>query len=121
MRGWRGVSAAVVTGLVLAGPAVPAPPACRPTPPDAEGPFYAPYAPARDRSGRGFVVSGVVRSAAGCAAVAGARLEWWSADPRGGYDAGHGRRSGRTTPGATATRPTSPAATPAGRPTSTSG
>jgi len=73
---------------LLVGPAA-GQPACRPTRPDAEGPFYTPDAPERDRTGRGFVVSGAVRSAAGCAALAGARVEWWSANPGGEYDDAH--------------------------------
>lgn len=62
---------------------------CPPTRPDMLGPFYEPGAPERDRTGQGLVVTGVVRSAAGCAPLAGARLEWWSAGPRGEYDAAH--------------------------------
>ena len=64
-------------------------PACTPTRPDAEGPFYVPDAPERAATGRGLVVSGRVRSAGGCAPLAGARLEWWSADARGRYDEAH--------------------------------
>ena len=63
--------------------------ACAPTPPDALGPFYEPNAPERAVTGRGLVVSGVVRSATACRPVPGARIEWWSADPRGDYDTGH--------------------------------
>jgi len=45
--------------------------------------------PERSATGRGLVLTGVVRSAAGCAPLAGATLEWWSADPSGRYDAAH--------------------------------
>ena len=58
---------------------------CSPTPPDMLGPFYKPDAPVRSRTGDGLVVSGTVRSAATCAPMPGARIEWWSADPRGEY------------------------------------
>jgi protocatechuate 3,4-dioxygenase beta subunit len=58
---------------------------CTPTPPDSLGPFYTPNAPERASTGRGLAVSGVVRSAAGCAPVPGARIEWWSADGKGEY------------------------------------
>jgi protocatechuate 3,4-dioxygenase beta subunit len=58
---------------------------CQPTRPDMLGPFYKPDAPARSRTGEGLVVSGVVRSAATCAPLPGARIEWWSADGRGEY------------------------------------
>lgn len=97
MRAW-GSFAAGVLGLALVGPAAQGQPACRPTAPDMEGPFYTPNAPERDRTGRGLVVSGAVRSAAGCAPLPGARLEWWSADPAGGYDDGHRatQRAGET-------------------------
>lgn len=64
-------------------------PACAPTRPDVEGPFYTPNAPERASTGRGLVVAGTVRSAAGCGPLTGARLEWWSANPRGQYDDEH--------------------------------
>lgn len=53
------------------------------------GPFYEPGAPERSATGRGFVVSGVVRSAKGCAPLPAARLEWWSANSSGEYDREH--------------------------------
>lgn len=62
---------------------------CSPTPPDMEGPFYRANAPERASTGRGVVVSGVVRSSAGCRPLAGARIEWWSANSRGAYDDQH--------------------------------
>ncbi len=58
---------------------------CTPTPPDMLGPFYKPNAPERARTGTGIVVTGAVRSAKGCVALPGARVEWWSADERGEY------------------------------------
>jgi len=64
-------------------------PGCKPTRPDAEGPFYKPNAPERTKTGRGLVVTGAVRSASGCGALAGAQIEWWSANPRGEYDDEH--------------------------------
>ncbi len=63
--------------------------ACTPTRPHTEGPFYEPNAPERDRTGRGLVVSGTVRSAFDCALLAKARIEWWSASPGGQYDDEH--------------------------------
>ena len=63
--------------------------ACTSTRPDSEGPFYEPNAPERDRTGRGLVVSGTVRSSVDCALIAGARIEWWSASPGGQYDDDH--------------------------------
>ncbi len=63
--------------------------ACAPTQADMLGPFYEPGAPERAATGRGFVVSGLVRSARGCGALPAARLEWWSANPAGEYDREH--------------------------------
>jgi protocatechuate 3,4-dioxygenase beta subunit len=83
-----GIALSLVLALVQMGPAE-AQPACIPTRPDAEGPFYVPNAPERASTGRGLVVSGVVRSAAACAPLRGARLEWWSTNPRGHYDDDH--------------------------------
>ena len=59
--------------------------ACTPTKADMLGPFYKPDAPERAVTGRGLVVQGAVRSANGCTALPGARLEWWSANGRGEY------------------------------------
>lgn len=70
-------------------PAAGGQPACAPSRPDALGPFYEPNAPERSLTGRGFVVSGTVRSAAGCTPLAGARIEWWAANPAGDYDTEH--------------------------------
>ncbi len=62
---------------------------CKPTAPDALGPFYQPGAPERARVGQGYRLSGVVRSAADCAPIPGARLEFWLAGPDGNYDDAH--------------------------------
>ncbi|MDI6852163.1 MAG: intradiol ring-cleavage dioxygenase [Deltaproteobacteria bacterium] len=62
---------------------------CKPTDPDALGPFYKPNAPRRDRVGQGYVLSGVVKSAETCRPVAGAQLEFWLAGPDGNYDDAH--------------------------------
>ncbi len=62
---------------------------CAPTRADMLGPFYVAGAPARERTGQGLVVTGSVRSAGACAPVPGARLEWWSVNPKGEYDDAH--------------------------------
>lgn len=62
---------------------------CTPTPPDVEGPFYKPSVPLRDQTGTGLIIEGTVRSAAGCEAVPGARVEWWQTAPSGRYDDEH--------------------------------
>ena len=80
---------ALAIALVMAASSAAAQAPCRPTPGDMEGPFYKPGAPARESTGRGFAVSGVVRSAATCRPIAGAHVEWWQASPRGDYDDAH--------------------------------
>lgn len=59
---------------------------CKPTEPDALGPFYKLGAPVRRNVGRGYVLAGKVRSARDCAPVEGAAIELWLAGPDGGYD-----------------------------------
>ncbi|HEV8440407.1 MAG TPA: intradiol ring-cleavage dioxygenase [Methylomirabilota bacterium] len=83
---------AVVIGLAVAlavGASALAQPTCAPTKPDAEGPFYKPGAPVREATGRGLVVSGMVKSAATCEPIKGVRVEWWQANPSGQYDDAH--------------------------------
>ncbi len=63
-------------------------PACPATRADALGPFYRPNAPVRSSVGKGYVLSGTVRSSADCAAIPGARVELWLAGPNG-YDDDH--------------------------------
>ena len=62
---------------------------CRPTRPDSLGPFYEPDAPVRTSVGSGHVLSGAVLAAGGCEPVAGARIEFWLANPEGEYDDAH--------------------------------
>ena len=62
---------------------------CAATPQDAPA-NYVPDAPVRARIGTGgYTFAGAVRSTAGCAPVAGARVEIWLANPDGRYDAEH--------------------------------
>lgn len=78
----------LLVALVFSAAAPPvtgAPATCVPTRPDALGPFYTPGAPLRSRVGSGYVLTGVVRTAAGCGSIAGARLEFWMAGPEGQY------------------------------------
>jgi len=85
--------AALVLGVTLAGVSTPrgatAQTTCAPTRPDMLGPFYVAGAPARELTGHGLVVTGVVRSAGACTPIPGARVEWWSVNPRGEYDDAH--------------------------------
>jgi protocatechuate 3,4-dioxygenase beta subunit len=80
---------ALAIAFVLFGSAPAAAQSCPPTRPDALGPFYVASAPERSKTGQGLVVSGRVRSASGCVPLAGARLEWWSANRDGEYDEAH--------------------------------
>lgn len=68
--------------LTMGGP--PAYP-CTPTAEDAQGPFYREGAPVRSKLGEGYLLTGVVRSAADCAPIEGARIELWMTGPEGDY------------------------------------
>ncbi|MBJ6750079.1 intradiol ring-cleavage dioxygenase [Geomonas sp. Red421] len=59
---------------------------CPPTPWDEIGPFYRPNAPVRDTIGKGYLLSGTVRSSADCSPIPKARIEFWQAGPDGRYD-----------------------------------
>lgn len=86
--GWHGLMLAT---LIVAATATlaSAQSACAPTKADMEGPFYKAGAPVRTETGQGLVVAGAVRSAGACAPIAGARVEWWQANPGGVYDDAH--------------------------------
>lgn len=58
---------------------------CTPTAQDEIGPFYRPDAPHRSTIGSGYLLSGVVRDAADCKPIPGARIEVWQAGPDGAY------------------------------------
>lgn len=58
---------------------------CPPTNPDMLGPFYKPGAPEKSSVGKGYVLSGVVRSSADCHSIKGALIEFWLAGPEGEY------------------------------------
>ena len=64
-------------------------PRCPLTAGDGVDPFYTPNAPVRSRVGSGFVLTGVVRSGIDCAAIPGARVEFWLRRPDGQYDDAH--------------------------------
>jgi protocatechuate 3,4-dioxygenase beta subunit len=87
---WWAVLAVLALGVSPSlAPASDATPVCAPTRPDSLGPFYEPKAPERDSTGQGLVISGTVRSASDCHALGEARIEWWSANAHGDYDAAH--------------------------------
>lgn len=62
---------------------------CVPTPWDEIGPFYRPNAPVRNSIGKGYLLSGTVRSSADCSAIPNARIEVWQTGPSGKYDDAH--------------------------------
>jgi protocatechuate 3,4-dioxygenase beta subunit len=62
---------------------------CIPTEPDSLGPFYKPGAPERSSVGKGYVLSGSVKSARDCSPVRRARIEFWLTGPDGTYDDRH--------------------------------
>ena len=81
--------ALLMVGVLLLAPAAWAQGTCPPTRADMEGPFYKPDAPRREATGKGFAVTGAVKSAGACAPLPGARVEWWQANPGGEYDDAH--------------------------------
>jgi protocatechuate 3,4-dioxygenase beta subunit len=62
---------------------------CTPTPPDMMGPFYKPDAPLRSSVGKGYLITGTVRSSQDCAPIPGAQIELWLTNPEGNYDDRH--------------------------------
>jgi len=62
---------------------------CTPTPWDEIGPFYRPNAPQRNSIGKGYFLSGTVRSAADCRPLHNVRIEIWQVGPDGTYDDAH--------------------------------
>ena len=62
---------------------------CHPTPPDIKGPFYKPGAPLRSLVGKGYVLTGTVKSARDCAPIPKANIELWLTNPEGDYDDSH--------------------------------
>lgn len=82
-------AALLLSGVIHAAAAGDAPLKCKPTPADHPGPFYVPDAPVRAKVGQGYVLRGTVRSAVDCAAIAGAKIEFWLAGPAGSYDDAH--------------------------------
>ncbi len=62
---------------------------CTPTPWDEIGPFYRPNAPERTSIGKGYLLSGTVRSAEDCRPLHNVRIELWQAGPNGSYDDAH--------------------------------
>lgn len=87
---------AVIGSFLFAGPFlhpkgadVAAAPSCRPTPSDAEGPFYVPGAPVRASTGIGLVIRGRLLGAPDCRPLPGGKIEWWQTDRKGRYDEAH--------------------------------
>jgi catechol 1,2-dioxygenase len=62
---------------------------CRPTEPDMLGPFYKPGAPVQTTVGKGYVLTGVVKSSKDCSLLRDARIEFWLTSPLGEYDDEH--------------------------------
>ncbi len=62
---------------------------CPPTAPDMQGPFYKPGAPLRASVGKGYLLTGTVKSAADCVPIPEAAIEFWLVNPQGAYDDAH--------------------------------
>jgi protocatechuate 3,4-dioxygenase beta subunit len=58
---------------------------CAPTRPDQLGPFYEPGAPERSRVGKGYVLTGTVKSTKDCTPIKRAKIEFWLTGPDGDY------------------------------------
>jgi protocatechuate 3,4-dioxygenase beta subunit len=84
---WLALGLAVALMAVLGSPVRAE--TCKPTEPDALGPFYKPDAPVRSSVDKGYVLSGAVKSSADCAPVKDARIEFWLAGPNKKYDDEH--------------------------------
>ena len=79
------VSLAMFTVLDAAGRAE----TCKPTETDTLGPFYKSGAPVRSAVGKGYIMTGTVKSAKDCSVIKGARIEFWLVNPEGTYDDEH--------------------------------
>ena len=79
----------LLPGMIFAAASGDAAMKCKPTAADHPGPFYVPDAPVRAKVGQGYVLRGTARSALDCAAIAGAKIEFWLAGPSGSYDDDH--------------------------------
>ena len=62
---------------------------CPPTRPDSLGPFYKPDSPLRSSVGKGYVMTGAVKSAGDCTPISKATIEFWLTSPEGHYDDQH--------------------------------
>lgn len=81
----RLVAPVAAVALAVLAPTTATSASCTPTREDALGPYYVPGAPVRAKTGSGYVLTGVVRSAATCRPIAGAKIELWNAGPDGEY------------------------------------
>ena len=85
MKDMRVVCCSLILIFMISMPGMSVAVTCTPTEPDMLGPFYKPDAPIRSRVGKGYVLTGTVRSAADCSAISGAKVEFWMAGPDGEY------------------------------------
>jgi len=58
---------------------------CTATQADQLGPFYKPDAPERSVVGRGYILTGRVKSSRDCAPINNAKIEFWLTGPDGNY------------------------------------
>ena len=62
---------------------------CQPTEEDEMGPFYRVGAPLRSVIGKGYVLTGNVKSATDCTSIPSVLIELWQTGPDGRYDDQH--------------------------------
>lgn len=84
-----GMGIAAILFSLVAGGAENLRSSCKPTSQDALGPFYKPNAPLRTSVGKGYVLSGLVKSSKDCSPIGGARIEFWLAGSDRQYDDDH--------------------------------
>jgi len=53
------------------------------------GPFYRPGAPLRSQIGKGYLLTGTVKSAIDCSEISASLIEFWQTGPDGRYDDAH--------------------------------
>lgn len=79
------LAVACTGGAVAAADGAPGATRCRPTPPDAFGPFGRGTPPFRSKIGTGHVLTGVVLSSITCGPLVRARVELWQVNRQGQY------------------------------------
>ena len=90
MRRMRGALVNIIFALLIVFAAATGQAAtCQPTEHDMLGPFYKSDAPIRSAVGKGYTMTGMVKSSLDCSTIKGAKLEFWLVNSEGTYDDEH--------------------------------